>query len=198
MISFDLVSAPATNIVELKRDIRKALLDAGEGKSRYCFLEEKGSYSDSLTIRDKYQDINIRIFFDRQTEVTTSNLMKQYFDMDERLKKLVIFLKNWIPEESKGVKEYTMMGISDRILGRKFNDLSIKCMLTAFMQKQKLIPNLQKRVLKINKNEYPGIIESIEEQNMRNHIRRSLDRTGIDRVNTHFYNIEEMQNMLFK
>ena len=54
--------------------------------------------------------------------------------MDERLKKIVIFFKNWIPEDTKDQKEATMAGLSDTILGRKFNDLSLKCMLIAFMQ----------------------------------------------------------------
>ena len=76
--------------------------------------------------------------------------MKQYFDMDQRLKKLVVFMKNWIPNDSNDESDFLMAGLSDRILGRKFNDLSLKCMLIAFMQHEKLIPNCQQRVITMN------------------------------------------------
>ena len=101
MISFDLVSDPSIKIVDLKRDIKRALLEADGGSQRYYFLQEKSYFTNSLTVRDRVHDINIRIFFDKQIEVMTSNLMKQYFEMDERLKKIVIFFKNWIPEETR-------------------------------------------------------------------------------------------------
>lgn len=76
MISFDLISDPTIRVVEFKRDIKRALLEGDEGKQRYCFLEEKSPFTDSLTVRDRDHDINIRIFFDRQTEVLTSKLTK--------------------------------------------------------------------------------------------------------------------------
>lgn len=149
-------------------------------------MEEADVFQDTLIIKDQKEDVQIRIAFDKAMEVETSELMKEYMKVDERLKKLVIFLKNWKSESGESV------------LGRKFNETSLKTMAIAFMQSKGALPNLQRFAYKINTKEYPGVIESIRKQHLKNHVRRYKERVGIDRIDMFFNKVEDLENRFYK
>ena len=120
-----LSTADTSNIfLELKREIRRALLESEDAdKPRFSFLEEENDFGETMIINDKKNDIKIRIVFDRDIESVTSMLMAEYIKLDQRLNKLIVFFKNWRSEHDD----------TQPILGSRLSELSLKCMLIAYM-----------------------------------------------------------------
>ena len=83
-----------------------------------------------LRFEDSKYKMKIDIMVNKISEIENSGLILQYSLIDERFRKLIYILKTWNNNISN--KDY------DRL-----NNYSIYLMLIAYMQSQKMLPNLQ-------------------------------------------------------
>lgn len=87
-----------------------------------------------LQFNDKKLDLKIDIMVNKLSELHNSNLLRSYAKLDPRFLKIVHFLKH-LNEDKKVNENLTKKN--------KLNNYSLCLMLIAFMQHEKLLPNLQ-------------------------------------------------------
>ena len=81
-----------------------------------------------LKLKDTKTNINIDLMVNKTCEVMNSSLIFEYSRIDSRLLKLIYVLKEW--------------NHNPRSVFNKLNHFSLIIMLIAFMQTEKMIPNL--------------------------------------------------------
>ena len=82
-----------------------------------------------LKLEDRHEDIHIDIMVNKISEVYNSQLISQYALIDNRFHKLAHILKKWNNKVSESVND-------------RLNNFSIYLMLIAYMQSEKMLPNL--------------------------------------------------------
>ena len=82
-----------------------------------------------LKLEDRKEKIFIDIMVNKISEVYNSNLISQYALIDNRFHKLAHIRKKWNNNVSENVNE-------------RLNNFTIYLMLIAFMQSEKMLPNL--------------------------------------------------------
>ena len=94
-----------------------------------------------LQYYDNELDMEIDIMMNKTSELYHSNMLLQYAMIDHNFLKIAHFLKAWNNKIVKGKKSKN----------KRLNNFSIYLMLIAFMQREKLLPNLQ-ALAKMNQN----------------------------------------------
>ena len=85
-----------------------------------------------LQYHDNELDMKIDIMMNKTSELYHSNMLLQYAMIDYNFLKIAHFLKAWNNEIAKGKNHWNV----------RLNNFSIYLMLIAFMQREKLLPNL--------------------------------------------------------
>ena len=67
------------DMLELKKDIKKALISNSKNSNRYAILEEEDLFSDFVVVKDRNEGVVIRLDFDKSLENSTTYLMLWYF-----------------------------------------------------------------------------------------------------------------------
>lgn len=100
---------------------------------RFKFVENMPRQDSSgwiLQVFDQKYNLEIDIMINKTCEIHNSLLIKEYCDMDKRFHKIMLFLKKW----NNGLSSHNF---------DKLNNFTIGLMLIAFMQREKMMPNLQ-------------------------------------------------------
>lgn len=106
------------NIIQMVKDITKALEENQTEPGRYKFNEKK--YGNVVLFEDTVEDLSVDFCINRTANIVNSNLIYQYSKMDVRFKKLMYFFKDWMKLQPQQPDE-------------KLNHFSIYCMLIAYM-----------------------------------------------------------------
>lgn len=85
------------NILQLTRDVRKALKENESEPGRYELDETE--YNNAILLKDTVLDMEIDFVINRTANVINSDLILQYSLMDKRFKKLMYFFKDWLKVE---------------------------------------------------------------------------------------------------
>jgi DNA polymerase sigma len=83
-----------------------------------------------LQIEDRQEGIEIDLMVNKISEICNSSIILEYAKFDKRLEKIVHTLKAW----NKSLNTNPQY---------RLNNFSLYLMLIAFMQKEKILPNLQ-------------------------------------------------------
>ena len=115
------------NVPMLIKDIKQALQDNESEPGRYEFSEKE--YGNALLFKDLKEDLEVDFCVNRVANIMNSDLILQYSKMDLRFKKLMYFFKDWMKVKANNPT-------------KKLNSFSIYNMLIAYMQHNKMMPNL--------------------------------------------------------